>query len=155
MVNHEGSVSMAYRPIGNYRITGDLRTVALVSIGGSIDFVCLPHCDSPAILSALLDDAKGGRVAIAPVNTGVRLKQLYIPNTNALVTRFLCDEGVAEVVDFKPVGRFGTPTPSCAESEELDATGHYLGNFPQTFTHPGLVGAARYLDQALTTAGEA
>jgi GH15 family glucan-1,4-alpha-glucosidase len=32
--------------------------------------------------------------------------------------------------------------------EELGATGHHLGNFPQAFTHLVLIRAARMLDSA-------
>ncbi len=51
-----------------------------------------------------MDDAKGGRFHIAPTNEGATTKQLYWPDTNILVTRFLSPEGVAELIDFMPVG---------------------------------------------------
>ncbi len=47
---------MSYQPIENYGIVGDLHSVALVGMNGSIDFMCLPHFDSPSIFAALLDD---------------------------------------------------------------------------------------------------
>jgi len=95
---------MAYQPIENYGIIGDLRTIALVGIHGSIDFMCFPHFDSPIIFAALLDDTHGGRFKIAPVVAGARLKQLYLPDTNVLLTRFLAEGGVGETTDFMPVG---------------------------------------------------
>jgi GH15 family glucan-1,4-alpha-glucosidase len=49
-----------------------------------------------------LDDAKGGRFAIAPASSDVVHKQLYWPDTNVLVTRFLATEGVGEIEDFMP-----------------------------------------------------
>jgi GH15 family glucan-1,4-alpha-glucosidase len=64
----------------------------------------LPHVDSPSVFAALLDDRKGGRFALAPKASGVRYKQLYWPDTNVLVTRFLSPAGVGEVEDFMPVG---------------------------------------------------
>jgi GH15 family glucan-1,4-alpha-glucosidase len=70
---------------------------------GSIDYMCFPDFDSPTIFGALLDDEKGGRYKIAPQKEGARLKQLYIPDTNVLLTRFLSQEGVGEVTDFMPV----------------------------------------------------
>jgi GH15 family glucan-1,4-alpha-glucosidase len=94
---------MPYTPIEDYGIIGDLHTVALVSRHGSIDWFCFPHLDSPSIFAALLDDARGGRFRIAPLAEGINFKQLYFPDTNVLVTRFLSAQGVGEVCDFMPV----------------------------------------------------
>lgn len=94
---------MSYQPIENYGIVGDLHTVALVGKDGSIDFMCFPHFDSPSVFAALLDDQKGGRFKLAPRFSYAKRRQLYLPNTNILLTRFLSSEGVAEVSDFMPV----------------------------------------------------
>ena len=68
---------MAYQPIENYGIIGDLHSVALGGTAGSIDWLCLPHSDSPSVFAAILDDEKGGRFKIAPVSEGAPRKQLY------------------------------------------------------------------------------
>ena len=94
---------MAYQPIQDHEIIGDLRTVALVGMDGSIDWFCFPHFDSPSVFAAILDDAKGGRFRIAPTCEATR-KQFYRPETNVLITRFLTAEGVGQVTDFMPVG---------------------------------------------------
>jgi GH15 family glucan-1,4-alpha-glucosidase len=93
---------MTYKPIENYGIIGNLHTVALVGMDGSIDFMCFPHFDSPTIFAALLDHEKGGRFQITPILCDPRLKQLYLPDTNILLTRFLSSDGVAEISDFMP-----------------------------------------------------
>lgn len=95
---------MAYQPIENYGLIGNMHTAALVATNGSIDFMCLPHFDSPSIFAALLDDEKGGRFRIWPILDNVREKQLYLPETAILLTRFLSEDGVAELSDFMPVG---------------------------------------------------
>lgn len=95
---------MNYQPIENYGVIGDLHTVALVGMNGSIDFMCFPHFDSPTIFAALLDHKKGGRFQLAPILEDVREKQLYLPDSNILLTRFLSDDGVAEISDFMPIG---------------------------------------------------
>ena len=92
-----------YQPIENYGVIGNLETVALIGIDGSIDFCCFPQFDSPSIFAGLLDADRGGRFSIAPVLQNSRPKQSYLPNTNILFTRFLSPDGVAEVVDFMPV----------------------------------------------------
>jgi GH15 family glucan-1,4-alpha-glucosidase len=98
-------IAMANRcaPIEDYGIIGDLHTVALVGKDGSIDFLCLPSFDSPSVFAALLDAERGGRFQIAPELDDAAHKQLYLPDTNVLLTRFLADGGVAEVSDFMPV----------------------------------------------------
>jgi GH15 family glucan-1,4-alpha-glucosidase len=95
---------MSYQPIENYGIIGNMRTVALVGMNGSIDWYCCPHFDSPSIFGAILDDKKGGCFRISADSDGVRHKQFYWPSTNVLVTRFLMADGIAELEDFMPVG---------------------------------------------------
>ena len=95
---------MPYLPIENYALIGNMHTAALVGKNGSIDFMCHPHFDSPTIFAALLDDEKGGRFMIRPMFEDVRQRQLYVPDTSVLLTRFLSEEGVAEVSDFMPMG---------------------------------------------------
>jgi len=100
---HTLSTKTDYQPIENYGIIGDLHTVALVGMDGSIDFMSFPHFDSPTIFAALLDCKKGGRFQIAPCLENAKQKQLYLSDTNILLTRFLSEEGVAEISDFMPV----------------------------------------------------
>jgi len=76
--------SRGYQPIENYGVIGDLYTVALVGMDGSIDFLAFPHFDSPTVFAALLDSKKGGRFQIAPQLADARQKQLYLPDANIL-----------------------------------------------------------------------
>ena len=55
---------MAYLPIENYGIIGNMRTVALVGTNGSIDWMCLPRIDSPSVFGGILDHDKGGHFQI-------------------------------------------------------------------------------------------
>jgi GH15 family glucan-1,4-alpha-glucosidase len=100
---------VAYQPIEDYGVIGNMRTVALVSRGGSIDWFCFPHFDSPSVFAAILDDEKGGRFRISPLQPGAATKQLYWPDTNVLVTRFLSRDGVGEIEDFMPAGTSAAP----------------------------------------------
>ena len=95
---------MSYLPIADYGIIGDLRSVALVGKSGSIDWCCLPSFDSPSVFGAILDDQKGGCFKLQMSDTSA-VKQIYLPNTNVLVTRFFSDSGMAEVTDFMAVAR--------------------------------------------------
>ena len=94
---------MAYQPIENYGVIGDTQTVALVGMNGSIDWFCFPRFDSPSVFAAILDDKKGGYFKIAPGNDVSARKQLYWPETNVLITRFLSPDGVAETTDYMPI----------------------------------------------------
>ncbi|HLW46403.1 MAG TPA: glycoside hydrolase family 15 protein [bacterium] len=101
---------MAYLPLEKYGVVGDLRTAALVGVNGSIDFFCFPRFDSPSVFQALLDDEKGGRFAITPLVDEANCRQLYLPDSNVLLTRILADAGVAEISDFMPLDTAtGTP----------------------------------------------
>src|SRR5260370_28738120 len=92
-----------FQPIENYGVIGNMRSIALVSVEGSIDFLCFPDFDSPTIFAALLDTDRGGSFSLNPDLEDMHVKQLYLPDTNILLTRFLSESGVAEVTDFMPV----------------------------------------------------
>jgi GH15 family glucan-1,4-alpha-glucosidase len=96
-----------YLPIAEHGVIGDLHTVALVGTDGTIDWFCTPHFDSPSVFASLLDRRRGGHFRVAPARPGWTSKQLYLPDTNVLITRFLSPEGVAEVEDFMPVSASG------------------------------------------------
>jgi GH15 family glucan-1,4-alpha-glucosidase len=95
---------MAYLPIEDYGLIGNMHTAALVGRNGSIDWLCLPHFDSPSVFAAVLDDKKGGSFQISPTTDKFTRKQVYWPETNILITRFLSGDGVVEVIDYMPVG---------------------------------------------------
>jgi GH15 family glucan-1,4-alpha-glucosidase len=89
-------------PIEDHGIVGDLHTAALVGRNGTIDWLCLPAFDSPSVFCSILDDEKGGHFKLAPVEYA-RSQQLYLPDTNVLLTRFLSPEGMAEIIDFMSI----------------------------------------------------
>ncbi|WP_342347936.1 glycoside hydrolase family 15 protein [uncultured Nitrospira sp.] len=93
---------MSYKNIGDYGIIGDLHTIALVGLDGSIDWCCLPRFDSPSLFGAILDQKIGGYFKIAPITEG-NTRQMYLPETNILLTRFLQHDGVGELTDFMPI----------------------------------------------------
>jgi len=92
-----------YPLIADHGLIGDLQTAALVSTDGSIDWFCAPRFDSPSIFGALLDQQRGGHFWIRPSQMIFTTKQLYFPDTAILVTRYMTEAGVGEVVDFMPV----------------------------------------------------
>jgi GH15 family glucan-1,4-alpha-glucosidase len=94
---------MSFQPIENYGVIGNMRSIALVGMNGSIDFLCYPEFDFPTIFAALLDEDQGGRFQIEPRLTNARIRQQYLPDTNILLTRFLAEEGVAGLTDYIPI----------------------------------------------------
>ena len=94
---------MGCESIENYGVIGNMQSIALVGMNGSIDFMCYPDFDSPTVFAALLDEQKGGRFQIRPRMTNMRARQLYLPDTNILLTRFLAEEGVVELMDYMPI----------------------------------------------------
>ncbi len=92
---------MTETAIADHGLIGDLHTAALVSTDGSIDWFCCPRFDSPSVFGALLDEHRGGHLSTHPA-TAYETKQMYFPDSAALITRFFTDDGVGEVVDFMP-----------------------------------------------------
>jgi GH15 family glucan-1,4-alpha-glucosidase len=92
-----------YPNIGDHGLVGDLQTAALVSTDGVLDWFCCPRFDSPSVFASLLDAERGGFYRIAPDRDDYVTRQLYLPDTAILVTRFMTPDGVGEVHDFMPV----------------------------------------------------
>ena len=111
---------MTFLPIEEHGVIGDLHTVALVGVDGTVDFLSWPDFDSPTVFASLLDPERGGHFTIQPEIDATR-KQLYLFDTNVLLTRFLFRDGVVELTDFMVPGTGGGPAhvlvrrgPACA-----------------------------------------
>jgi len=92
-----------YPNISDHGLIGDLQTAALVTTDGTVDWFCCPRFDSPSVFASLLDADHGGHFRVAPDRDDYVSKQLYLPDTAILITRFMTPDGVGEVQDFMPV----------------------------------------------------
>jgi GH15 family glucan-1,4-alpha-glucosidase len=111
----------AYPPISDYALISDCHTAALVSRDGSIDWCSFHRFEARPVFARLLDWAKGGFFRIAP-RDDYTAKRRYLPGTNIL------DVGLL--------------------AEEIDpANGELIGNFPQAFSHLGLIQSAIALEE--------
>lgn len=90
-----------YVDIQDHALIGNMRTAALISIDGSVESYCVPHFDSPSVFARILDKDKGGHFSIKP-KIKHSSKQAYLPSSNVLATKFLAEQGVAQVTDFLP-----------------------------------------------------
>ena len=97
----------SYRPIGDYALIGDTHSTALVSRDGSIDWLCWPRHDSPALFLRILDAVKGGFCTVE-IDGGAPTGRRYLPETNILETCFEAPDGQAALIDFMPVDPPGT-----------------------------------------------
>jgi GH15 family glucan-1,4-alpha-glucosidase len=123
--------------IEDYALIGDCHTAALVGRDGSIDWLCWPRFDSAACFAALLGEVDNGRWLIAPKDSTLGTRRRYRPGTLILETEFQTESGRA------------------AFAEELDPlTGRMLGNFPQAYSHVGLIHCALSLSRLGSPAAE-
>lgn len=90
------------RPIEDYALVGDLHTAALISRGGSVDWLCFPRFDSGACFAALLGDDENGHWTIAPQSGGDATSRRYRDRTLILESQWTTSDGVVRVVDFMP-----------------------------------------------------
>jgi GH15 family glucan-1,4-alpha-glucosidase len=88
--------------IEDYALLGDLQTAALVGRDGSIDWLCLPHFDSPACFAALLGDEQNGHWLIGPAAGGTCTRRQYRGDTLVLETVWETPEGTVRVIDCMP-----------------------------------------------------
>ncbi|MFG2167468.1 glycoside hydrolase family 15 protein [Micromonospora chersina] len=93
----------SYPAVEDHGLIGDLQTAALITKDGTLDWFCAPRFDSPSIFGGLLDRRRGGYFQLSPDGVDYTSKQLYLPGTPILITRFLSADGVGELVDFMPV----------------------------------------------------
>ncbi|QCB94487.1 glycoside hydrolase family 15 protein [Cellulomonas shaoxiangyii] len=85
----------------DYALLSDLSTGPLVSRDGSIDWLCLPRFDSPAVFSALLGGPDDGRWRLSAVD-GEVVERRYLPQTFVLETTWQTPTGRVRVTDFLP-----------------------------------------------------
>jgi GH15 family glucan-1,4-alpha-glucosidase len=90
------------RWIENYALIDDCQTGALVGQDGSIDWLCFPRFDAPAVFAALLGSPENGRWRIAPADVAAISTRQYRPGTLILETTFKTTTGTATVIDFMP-----------------------------------------------------
>ncbi len=142
-----------YPPIGDYAPIGDCGSVALVSRDGSIDWLCWPRFDSPALFARLLDRRRGGFFEVRPLGR-YEVERRYLQGTNVLETTFHTPTGVARLVDAMLVGaEDGALRPEhellrCLEGVEgevrlwvdCDVQGHY-GRHDASLVRRGACGA--------------
>jgi GH15 family glucan-1,4-alpha-glucosidase len=96
-----------YSPIAGYAAIGDGHTIALVSMGGSVDWLPVPRLDAVPVFAAMLDESEGGRIALAPAGDHT-VRRRYLPGTNVLETEYTTEKGRVRVTDALVTGTGGT-----------------------------------------------
>jgi GH15 family glucan-1,4-alpha-glucosidase len=119
----KSTAAPAGTPAADHGLIGNMQTTALVSKHGAIDFMCFPRIDSPTLFGALLDEKRGGAFSIGPAGDITEARQMYLPETNVLITRFMSAQAVCEVIDFMPVPPSETRAGPDGEPAEEEGEG--------------------------------
>jgi alpha,alpha-trehalase len=104
---------MTDTPIADYALLSDCHSAALVSRHGSVDWLCFPRFDKPAVFAALLDD-DAGAWTIHPTSDA-DVTRRYLEHSMVLQTTLRTPTGIATVTE--------------AMALEADQHGHDLGSY--------------------------
>ncbi len=94
-----------FPPIADYGFLSDCHTCALVASDGAVEWMCLPHFDSPSVFAAMLDRG-AGRFRVGPYGVYVPAGRRYLPGTNVLETTWMTPQGWVRVIDALTVGEW-------------------------------------------------
>ncbi|MGO9320063.1 MAG: glycoside hydrolase family 15 protein [Solirubrobacteraceae bacterium] len=97
------AIDSPFPPIADYGFLSDCHTCALVASDGSIEWMCLPHFDSPSIFGAVLDRGAGSW-RVGPYGIYVPAGRRYIPGTNIIETTWMTPQGWLRVVEALTIG---------------------------------------------------
>ncbi len=138
---------MRVLPLRDHAVIGDCHGSALVAKDGTIDWCCLGRFDAEPVLAALLDEEKGGFLAVRPAGP-FRSEHAYVEKTNIVRTTFATESGRLAVTDFMPVGRI--PSAGVHEYSRLRAPGLVVrivevleGSVPVELEYRGMIDFAR------------
>ena len=95
---------MSHTPIADHGFLSDGHTSALVTRDGSVDWLCLPRFDSPAVLARLLDDS-AGHLSLRPADPDAQPRRRYRPQSLVLETSWTCSTGTLVVRDCLALGK--------------------------------------------------
>ena len=88
--------------IEDYGLIGNMRTAALVSQVGSVDWLCVPRFDSGACFASLLGYDEHGHWSIMPTRAVRERHQRYRSDTLILETDVFCEGGAVRLIEFMP-----------------------------------------------------
>ncbi len=99
------SLASPFPPIADYGFLSDCHTGALVASDGSIEWMCLPHFDSPSVFAAMLDRGAGSW-RVGPYGLYVPAGRRYVPGTNIIETTWMTPQGWVRVIDGLTIGEW-------------------------------------------------
>ena len=138
-------------PIEQYALIGDTETAALVGSDGSIDWLCLPCFDEPAVFAALLGDEQHGRWLVAPEGDVTSVRRQYRGDTMVLETEFTTPDGVAVVIDFMPISEGRTSLVRVVEGRSGTVRMHT--DLRLRFDYGSIVPWVRHVDDGIVAVG--
>jgi GH15 family glucan-1,4-alpha-glucosidase len=100
-----GGAESPFPPIADYGFLSDCHTCALLASDGSIEWMCLPHFDSPSVFGALLDRG-AGNFRVGPYGVYVPAGRRYLPGTNVIETTWMTPQGWLRVLDALTIGQW-------------------------------------------------
>ncbi|MDQ4149500.1 MAG: DUF5911 domain-containing protein, partial [Actinomycetota bacterium] len=100
-------------PISDYAIVGDTRTAALCSLGGSIDWLCMPQFDSDPVFGRLVGGEHSGQFSISPADCR-EVSRSYLPGSAVLTTTWQTATGEALLTDAMILELTGSLLPQAA-----------------------------------------